>query len=117
MNIKNSNQQQAGAIPQQLLTPVPDTIELQQQQQLETVFNLKSKQFKFDCGLTMGNLLAPITNLKFSLRYHDECTSNFEEFLASVKSFLAAAGTAISLTESDIARLKVHYDKHSINKR
>lgn len=84
-----------------------------QDKKIEKILDSKSKQFTFDCGLFMGSLISDLDGLIFSMRTHDEKTSNFEEFVASINSFLSTSKE--SLTATDISRLEAHYLKHSIN--
>lgn len=78
----------------------------QQDAAIADVFNIKSKQFKFDSGKIMASLTAELNDIPFSLKYHANNTASFEEFLKSVQNFIG------KLTENDIAKLQSHYGKH-----
>ena len=82
----------------------------QQDAQIGDVFSIKSKQFKFESGKIMGSLTSDLDDIPFSLKYHANVTSNFEEFTASVAKFLK--GTGAELTPNDITKLQFHYEKH-----
>jgi hypothetical protein len=45
-----------------------------------------------------------------SLKYHKDNTKNLDEFINSVGNFLKTTDT--ELTENDIKRLKIHYEKY-----
>lgn len=94
--------------------PVPGMVDIKQQQQIEKVFSVKSKQFKFDCGIVMASLNSNVNEIKFGLSYHDENTSNFDEFISSIENFLIGVG--MKLTDADKDRLRHHYKKYSIHK-
>ncbi len=121
MNIKTDekviggNKQTKSACVRPLFeSSLPGSVDIKQQQQVETVFSVKSKQFKLDCGIVLGTLNSKVNELKIGLSYHDEHTANFEEFLASIENFLFATG--MSLTQADKDRLKAHYKRFSIHK-
>lgn len=94
--------------------PVNGMVDIKQQQQIETVFSVKSKQFNFDCGIVMGSLNSKVNEIKFGLSYHDEHTANFEDFVGSVTNFLIGIG--MQLTDADKNRLMNHYRRFSIHK-
>lgn len=121
MNIKTSSQNTKELLNE--LTPVKDTSSNFQKikevsnenkedariKKLVTdVFGIKSKQFIFDCGLTMASLNYIDSSLKFCLMYHFNNTDNFEQFIESVKEFIHPTG--YSLSEHDIERLKNDYN-------
>ena len=78
---------------------------------MQTVLDNENYQFKFESGHFMetinGNKLATIP---FSLKYHKDNTKNLDEFINSVGNFLKTTDT--ELTENDIKRLKIHYEKY-----
>lgn len=78
---------------------------------MQIVLDNENYQFKFDSGHFMetinGNKLSTIP---FSLKYHKDNTKNLDEFLFSVSNFLKTTGT--ELTENDLNRLKIHYQKY-----
>lgn len=78
---------------------------------IKRVLDNEDKQFKFESGHYMEALNSDnLSDLKFSLRWHKNNTSNFDEFLESVSEFLK--GAECKLTDSDIKRLSFHYSKH-----
>lgn len=76
---------------------------------LDEILKNKSKQFKFSNGLIMGSIDFEVDNL-FSLNYHFKLTPNFDQFLESVKHFLATVDG--SLSNSDIKNLQSQYESH-----
>lgn len=74
------------------------------------ILSVKSKQFKFDNGGIMGNINTS-NGTKFCLSWHKVNTNSFEEFVQSVQNFIAVGET--KLTQGDIGRLKIEYNKNS----
>ena len=83
--------------------------EMKNQDKIETVFTVKSKQFEFEGGAVMGGMLID-TGTKFGLKWHAQNTSNFQEFMESVKEFIVTVN--LKLTETDISNLLTEYSKY-----
>jgi hypothetical protein len=81
-----------------------------QEKAVEKVLDIKSKQFQFDDGAVMGNMLSDV-DTQFGLLWHDAKTQNFNDFIASVTEFLSSAKQ--KPTAGDIGRLKAHYEKYN----
>jgi hypothetical protein len=77
-------------------------------QKLQTVLVVKSKQFVFDCGAIMGAIKYDTGNM-FGLSYHADKSSTVDEFIDSVKKFIATSGETV--TANDEARLRKEYEK------
>ena len=97
--------------PNQQLLPqnAKNTPKIQNQQNIETVFTVKSKQFKFDCGIAIGGMNIDTGNM-FGLKWHKDNTTSFETFLESVQSYLNTVDA--KLTDSDKNRLEIQYNKN-----
>lgn len=78
------------------------------QQKLQTVMAVKSKQFVFDCGAIMGAIKYDI-GTKFGLKWHVNNTSSEDEFIESVRKFIEITGETMS--ENDENRLRNEYKK------
>jgi hypothetical protein len=68
------------------------------------VMNDTSKHFYFEDGTFMGNMKSKL-DMKFSLNWHKENTSNQREFISSVEEFRGE----FPLTSNDIRNLKKEY--------
>lgn len=107
MNIKTPNKKLFES--EQIQTFNPEQTPLKNNDSaIESVFDVKSKQFKFENGTFMGSISIDTGNM-FGLKYHRENTNNFEEFISSVSNFLKSAET--ELTSLDIDNLKIEYNK------
>lgn len=89
---------------------IQEKVDIPQQVQVETVFNTKSKQFKFQSGAYMAGINSDVDALKFGLKWHAENTKNFDEFLQSVSNFVESIN--VKLTKADETNLKQHYQKY-----
>jgi hypothetical protein len=77
---------------------------------IEAVLDEKGKQFVFESGASMGNLLSSV-DTQFGLLWHDAKTQDFVGFAESVNEFLSAAQQ--TMTSADATKLKAHYDKYN----
>jgi len=111
MNIKTqfvSLNEEAKITPKKLQENAKNAPKIENQQNIETVFTVKSKQFKFDCGVAIGGMNIDTGNM-FGLKWHKENTNSFEAFLDSIQSYLNTIDA--KLTDSDKTRLAVQYNK------
>lgn len=76
--------------------------------EIETALTVKSKQFNFECGVSMGNFKIDTGN-NFSLKYHADNTVNFDSFLSSVINMLPNED---AITPNDINKLESEYNKY-----
>jgi len=84
--------------------------EMKNQDSIETVFSVVSKQFQFDGGVMMAAMSID-TGTKFGLKWHAQNTKDFSEFADSVSEFVLA--TNVTLTDNDLANLEKEYSKYS----
>ena len=78
---------------------------------MQTVLDNENYQFKFESGHFMETINGnKLSTMPFSLKYHKDNTKNLDEFINSVSNFLKTTDT--ELTETDIKRLKIHYEKY-----
>jgi len=119
MNIKTENRSWDSLNESQLQTVPDQQVKKQQQFLLDpdskinedkvlTVLNVKSKQFKFENGGLMGKISIDL-GCRFGLKWHFDNTSNLEEFLKSIETFIGNAD--ITLTDLDKSNLTVEYSK------
>lgn len=87
-------------------TKTPEIVTIDTQN-IESVLRIKSKQFNFDCGVIMSKINIPSEN-KFGLSWHYEKTSNFEDFLSSIRQFIMI--TDNKLTKGDVKNLENEYN-------
>ena len=115
MNIRKTSEFQDTYISddpiQQLFESQVTKMDNNQEKEIEKVLDLKSNQFKFDCGAVMGSLTSPMDNMIFGLKHYAKITTNVEDFVIGVAGFLAAG--KIKLTSTDIDKLKAHYNKYA----
>jgi hypothetical protein len=77
---------------------------------IEDVLDTKGKQFDFENGAAMANLLSSV-DTQFGLLWHDAKTQDWPGFVASVREFLRTA--EIDMTGADEAALELHYNKYN----
>lgn len=78
---------------------------------IKKVLDDSKYQFEFESGHFMEAINSnKITSLSFSLAHHKETTNNISEFIESVRLFLSSAN--VELTDTDIRRLTIHYNKY-----
>ena len=109
-----------GSIIHSRMLAKQDIISAEEQKEIETqikdsnikrVLDDEKFQFKFDSGYYMETINSnKLSDIPFSLKYHKNKTSNIDEFIDSVSNFLQSAN--VELTESDINKLRKHYQKY-----
>ena len=72
----------------------------------EMILNVKSKQVIFSCGAIMGKIDV-VFDEKIALNYHYMASKNFNEFIDSVREFLAISDCKIEKT--DLQMLESQY--------
>lgn len=83
--------------------------EMKNQDKIETVFSVKSKQFEFESGVLMAGMSID-TEIKFGLKWHAKNTRNSQEFITSISEFVTTIN--MKLTEKDISKLLTEYSKY-----
>lgn len=101
-SLNESQQIQIG--PQQMMQNRSKSVN-SNMQKMQDVFEIKTNQFKFQCGVVMANISSGVDN-PFGLSYWANKASNFDEFVSMVQN---AVGE--ELTSSDISRLQSEYNK------
>lgn len=115
MNIKFNQQTGADSemnslLEQEDVNPIflPLNESEKEQNNVERVLVVDDNQIKLSSGYKLGTITIPVNN-GFSLYYHAKRTNTVDEYIESIKTFLAAAN--IKLSGSDISKLKSEYGK------